>query len=530
MGRACARRALRDRCVPFRETDGAVTPRDARDPRHRRRSAPAALARRAARLPLRRARAARRAAVIVCDADGRSLDFGGRPRPARPTCIRSSGPRPSASCTRTARRSARTRRRCCARCAARTCATSSCASTARSAARAAGLRRPGDGPDGRLLGAVIAAADLTALRETEELLRVSEERHRRVVESMDDCVFETDAQGRWTYLNEAWTAATGYGVEATLGQPCEGVRPSRPTARATRARSRRCCAASRPTARLAHRFLDRRAAPSAGSTCRCARSAAGTGCRPASWASCATSPTSSARASTRPPRAPSCGCCPARTASRSWGRGCWRRSCVDLGWDVAELWRMGGDECLHRTAGWTAAGVAVRSLHGRRRCSRSRSATASRARRGCRASRCGAPTSADPRAPRTRLHDGLARPSRCRCAPRASRSASCCSSRGPRASPSPGSCGCSRRSAPTSASSCSAATPSAAPPSRPPTSRRSPASRTRSPPRTTCTRARTTLARAVRDVTGASSVVLWEPVARREELEVTASTAPPCAG
>jgi PAS domain S-box-containing protein len=77
---------------------------------------------------------------------------------------------------------------------------------------------PVTAPDGHRLGAVVTATDLTGRRETEELLRVSEERHRRVVESMTDCVFETDEKGRWTFLNQAWTVATGYAVADSLGR------------------------------------------------------------------------------------------------------------------------------------------------------------------------------------------------------------------------------------------------------------------------------------------------------------------------
>ena len=78
----------------------------------------------------------------------------------------------------------------------------------------------------RRLGAVVVNADLTDFRDAEGRLRRSEERHRRVVESVSDCVFETDARGRWTHLSEAWTAATGYAVEDSLGRPCwEFVHP-----------------------------------------------------------------------------------------------------------------------------------------------------------------------------------------------------------------------------------------------------------------------------------------------------------------
>ena len=91
------------------------------------------------------------------------------------------------------------------------------------------------GPDGERLGAVIVNADLTDFRDAEVRLRRSEERHRRVVESVSDCVFEADAAGHWTHLSEAWSDATGFAVDECLGRPCwEFVHPED---RATRARS-----------------------------------------------------------------------------------------------------------------------------------------------------------------------------------------------------------------------------------------------------------------------------------------------------
>ena len=189
---------------------------------------------------------------------------------------------------------------------------------------------------------------------------------------------------------------------------------------------------------------------------------------------------------------------------------------------------MGDDERLRRAADWTAPGRPPRPLHGLRRLARLRG------RRGlprpeldvARAAvevRRARRRDARPAAPR-RSPTGSARRPRCRCARRAPRSASSCSSRARRASPSRASCACSRASAGTSPSSCSAARPRAAPPSRPRTSRRSRRSRTSSRARPTCTRRGSTLTRAVREVTAASSVVLWEPTASGEELEVTAAT------
>jgi diguanylate cyclase (GGDEF)-like protein/PAS domain S-box-containing protein len=40
-----------------------------------------------------------------------------------------------------------------------------------------------------------------------------------MAESVQDVIFEADPEGRWTYLNPAWTRLLGYPVEASLGQP-----------------------------------------------------------------------------------------------------------------------------------------------------------------------------------------------------------------------------------------------------------------------------------------------------------------------
>ena len=51
-------------------------------------------------------------------------------------------------------------------------------------------------------------------------------RYRAVLDNLDEVVFETDREGRWTYLNAAWTKITGWGVEDSLGSPfLEHVHP-----------------------------------------------------------------------------------------------------------------------------------------------------------------------------------------------------------------------------------------------------------------------------------------------------------------
>ena len=60
-----------------------------------------------------------------------------------------------------------------------------------------------------------------ALGQREQLMlaiKESEARHRRIVERAQDVIFEADASGRWTFLNEAWTRLTGRGVADSLGQ------------------------------------------------------------------------------------------------------------------------------------------------------------------------------------------------------------------------------------------------------------------------------------------------------------------------
>ncbi|WP_165162745.1 sensor domain-containing protein [Candidatus Protofrankia datiscae] len=41
---------------------------------------------------------------------------------------------------------------------------------------------------------------------------------RDILDRLPEIVFRTDAQGRWTYLNPAWTVVTGFEVEASLGK------------------------------------------------------------------------------------------------------------------------------------------------------------------------------------------------------------------------------------------------------------------------------------------------------------------------
>ena len=70
-----------------------------------------------------------------------------------------------------------------------------------------------------VIGAVLAIRDVTGERAVADALRASEQRHRAVLESVGEIVFETDGRGRWTFLSPLWTEATGQPLGDALGEP-----------------------------------------------------------------------------------------------------------------------------------------------------------------------------------------------------------------------------------------------------------------------------------------------------------------------
>ena len=58
--------------------------------------------------------------------------------------------------------------------------------------------------------------DITERKEAEDEVIESREKYRSVVESVKEVIFRTDARGRFTFLNPAWTIITGFEVQESL--------------------------------------------------------------------------------------------------------------------------------------------------------------------------------------------------------------------------------------------------------------------------------------------------------------------------
>ena len=74
------------------------------------------------------------------------------------------------------------------------------------------------GPEGEAPYWQGVIADVTRRRQAQDDLRESEERYRSVTESVRETIFQTDAEGHYTFLNTAWEEVTGFTVEEGLGK------------------------------------------------------------------------------------------------------------------------------------------------------------------------------------------------------------------------------------------------------------------------------------------------------------------------
>ena len=69
-------------------------------------------------------------------------------------------------------------------------------------------------PEGPAWQRFLAAMDRSAGQASPELAR-----YKSLVDHLKEIVFQIDREGRWSFLNPAWRATTGFSVEDSLGQP-----------------------------------------------------------------------------------------------------------------------------------------------------------------------------------------------------------------------------------------------------------------------------------------------------------------------
>jgi PAS domain S-box-containing protein len=72
--------------------------------------------------------------------------------------------------------------------------------------------------NGEIVNFLAIKEDITNRKKVTEALELSEKKYREVVENVKEIIFQTDADGLWLFLNNAWEEITGYSVEESLGQ------------------------------------------------------------------------------------------------------------------------------------------------------------------------------------------------------------------------------------------------------------------------------------------------------------------------
>ncbi len=77
----------------------------------------------------------------------------------------------------------------------------------------------GEGADGSVRPMLKSVAiDITRRKRAEEAVRDARERHLALLTQLQEVVFQADAEGRWRFLNPAWSESTGFDVAATMGR------------------------------------------------------------------------------------------------------------------------------------------------------------------------------------------------------------------------------------------------------------------------------------------------------------------------
>jgi len=80
------------------------------------------------------------------------------------------------------------------------------------------FRRPIRDENGEISGVVGVLVNVSDRVRVQQALEASEARHRGVVNSLTEIVFQSDQNGHWLFLNQAWEDVLGYPVEESLGR------------------------------------------------------------------------------------------------------------------------------------------------------------------------------------------------------------------------------------------------------------------------------------------------------------------------
>lgn len=72
--------------------------------------------------------------------------------------------------------------------------------------------------DGKAVGLSSISRDISERKRSEEKLKKSEEKYQSVVNNVKEVIFQTDADGLWTFLNPAWEEITGFTLDESIGQ------------------------------------------------------------------------------------------------------------------------------------------------------------------------------------------------------------------------------------------------------------------------------------------------------------------------
>ncbi|NJN95187.1 MAG: PAS domain S-box protein [Anaerolineales bacterium] len=73
-------------------------------------------------------------------------------------------------------------------------------------------------PQGQPAQILFVSTDITERKSMEAALRSSQAQYQSVIDHIKEVIFQTDAEGRWTFLNPAWTDITGFALAESLGQ------------------------------------------------------------------------------------------------------------------------------------------------------------------------------------------------------------------------------------------------------------------------------------------------------------------------